>query len=752
LNKFFFSFLILSASLFYTIKRKNNMLHSKKGKQSIGWVVSLLWVCLLAASLGWAQEDSSGDWPREIDTPQGTVVIYQPQPEKLDGNQLKGRAAVAVELKESTEPVFGVVWFEARLETDRAERTAIIADVTVTQVRFPEQDEQKSKKLKALLEKEIPKWQLPISMDRLLTTLDLAEQRSEAAQKINTKPPKLLFVAEPAVLITLDGEPKLKKEEGSELMRVINTPFTILLVPSEKTYYLYADKDTWYTAIDIKGDWAVSKKVPKEVSERAPKAEPDTGEKEATEHEKEPGPPPKVIVVTEPAELISSKGEPEYTPISGTDLLLYMSNTDSDVLFHIKNQQYFILLSGRWYTSSKMEGPWQYVPGEKLPSDFAKIPEDAEMGTVLYSVPDTDVAKEAVLDTQIPQTAAVDRKKAKLTVEYDGDPKFENIKGTEMTYAVNTATPVIYANNKYYACDEAVWFIAGKATGPWQVATSVPDEIYTIPPESPIYHVTFVRIYHVTDDVVYVGYTPGYTNTYVYNTTIVYGTGYWYPGWYGSYYYPRPATWGFHVRYNPWTGWRFGFSYGWGPFRFTIGGGGWYRGGWWGPGRYRGYRRGYRHGYRHGRNAGYRAGRHNAAQQNLYRSQRNKVRTTKSPATAGKRAKASGMSHRANNVYADRNGDVHRKTDKGWEKRAKDGWKSEKDQPAKTQQQKTKPTQTQVQKSQQRQNQQLDRSYQARQQGEQRARSYNQAQGRSHSSRSSGRSRGGGGRGGGGRR
>jgi len=33
------------------------------------------------------------------------------------------------------------------------------------------------------------------------------------------------------------------------------------------------------------------------------------------------------------------------------------------------------------------------------------------MGTVLYAVPGTDVAKEAVLDAQIPQTATVERKK-----------------------------------------------------------------------------------------------------------------------------------------------------------------------------------------------------------------------------------------------------------------------------------------------------------------------------------------------------
>ncbi len=55
------------------------------------------------------------------------------------------------------------------------------------------------------------------------------------------------------------------------------------------------------------------------------------------------------------------------------------------------------------------------------------------MGTVLYAVPGTDVAKEAVLDAQLPQTATVDRKKAALTVEYDGEPKFETITGTKMT-------------------------------------------------------------------------------------------------------------------------------------------------------------------------------------------------------------------------------------------------------------------------------------------------------------------------------
>jgi hypothetical protein len=210
--------------------------------------MSLLAFCLLSLSTAWAQEESGDFWPREIETPKGTVVVYQPQPEKLDGNKLSGLAAVAVELKDKEEPVFGAIWFEARLDTDRDERTATITDVTITDVRFPEQDGKKGDKLKKLLEEEIPKWNIPISMDQLMATLELAETRAEATQKINTDPPKIIFMTEPAVLITLDGEENLQEIEGSKLKRVLNTPFTILFEPSKKTYYLYADKDTWYTA------------------------------------------------------------------------------------------------------------------------------------------------------------------------------------------------------------------------------------------------------------------------------------------------------------------------------------------------------------------------------------------------------------------------------------------------------------------------------------------------------------------------
>ncbi len=712
-------------------------------------------VCLLPATQSYSQDEPENPWPRVITTSRGNILIYQPQPENLDGNMLNARAAVSIDLDNSGNLVFGAVWFAARLETDRTDRMATLADIAVTRTRFPQQDEEKAAQLKTLLENEMPKWGMSISMDRLIATLETREQQISAASQINTDAPVILFLPEPAVLISLDGEPRLKKVDGSELMRVINTPYTLLLDTSTKIYYLNADATAWYTATDIKGDWTVANTVPQEISALTPEPEPldeeDMEENAAAADDAEPGPPPKIIVATEPTELISSTGEPEYTPISGTDLL-YMSNTDSDVLLHLTNQLHYILLSGRWYAGNSLQGPWMYVPGDELPEDFSKIPEDEQMGTVLYAVPGPKLAEEAVLDAPIPQTATIERNQARLDGEYGGKPKFEAIEDTNIEYAVNTATPVIHTKSSYYAVDDGVWFVADSATGKWAVATSVPEVIYAIPPTSPIYHVTFVRVYGHTDDVVYVGYLPGYTGTYVYNTTIVYGTGYYYPAWYGSYYYPRYSTWGFHVRYNPWGGWSFGLSYSYGPFTFHIGRGGWYRGGWWGPGRYRGYRHGYRRGYRRGSRAGYRAGyragQRNSNRQNMYNSQRNQARSTPQSQQRNKVAAAKG-SGRANDVYADRDGNVHRKTDQGWEQRTNDSWQSDKQQSDKqrdTNRENSSRENSSRDKSSR--DQQLDRSQADRQRGNQRTNNYNSSRGGSRG----GGGRGGGGRGGGGRR
>jgi hypothetical protein len=211
--------------------------------------------------------------------------------------------------------------------------------------------------------------------------------------------------------------------------------------------------------------------------------------------------------------------------------------------------------------------------------------------------------------------------------------------------------------------------------------------IYDIPPSCPVYNVTYVYVYDFNSDVVYTGYTSGYTCSYVYGGTVVYGTGWYYRPWYRYYYYPRPVTWGFGVHYNPYSGWNFSFG-------IRVGGPyGWFRVGWgrpyayWGPrGYWGGYRRGYRHGYHHGARrgyaAGYRAGQKHSASRNIYRNRADGVNRTgevrtaqKSPAgKAGTRDRRDARSGDGiDNVYVDRDGDVYRDRNGKWEKQAGTG-------------------------------------------------------------------------------
>jgi hypothetical protein len=276
---------------------------------------------------------------------------------------------------------------------------------------------------------------------------------------------------------------------------------------------------------------------------------------------------PDVFVATTPAELITFSGTPEYVPISGTDLL-YADNTSGNVFKLLTDQENYILLSGRWYRASSLDGPWQFVPGNELPSDFANIPDNSPRENVKASVSGTPQAQEALIANSIPQSAAVPLNQQMQNPQIDGPPQLAPIEGTPLHYVVNSATPIIEVGpQSWYACQDGAWYFSTSADGPWSVATSVPPVIYTIPTSSPLHYVTYVQVYGSAPDDAYDGYTPGYLGTEVADDdTVVYGTGYDYEPWIGDDWYSPPVTWGygFGPCWTPWWGWGFNSGFGWG--------------------------------------------------------------------------------------------------------------------------------------------------------------------------------------------
>ncbi len=688
-------------------------------------------------------------WPREIRHEKGRILIYQPTPESFNEDMLEGRAAVSLKLKDSDDLIFGAIWFKSRVSTDLDKRLVYLENIEITNAKVADYSEEQLQKFKNILEIEIPQWDLPISLDLLLTSLANEESLQGISDKISNKPPEIIFRDHPAVLVMIDGDPQLRKVEKSELMYVVNTPFFLVLDPKTEKYYLKGGSK-WFASASANGPFDEIKKPTKAVKKLAEKNVSDN-EKEAAKAE-ELSITPEIVVRTKPAELISTDGAPDYQPINGTDLL-YLKNTDSYVFMHISEQKYYLLISGRWYTSSDLSnGQWAFQDPDKLPEDFKNIQPDSDLGFVLASVPGTDEAREALIENQIPQTATVDRKGTTVEIQFDGDPKFEEIEGTDMFYAVNSDKTVLMIEKKYYCVDDAIWFESDKAKGPYIVSTAVPDQVDEIPPESPVYNVKYVYIYESTPEVVYVGYTPGYTCSYVYGGVVVYGTGYYYRPWYGHYYYPRPVTYGFGVNYNPYSGWsfsfgvRFGGPHGW----FSVGWGYPRHYGYWGAAGYRhGYHHGYRRGYYAGARAGYRDSRGNS--RNIYSNRDRGVRPSDRrarnvapadrSARQGNRGQQTQPRTRDKNVISDRSGNVYRKDNNNWQQRDNGKWKD-----AAGSRDKSNPRNNVQKPSQPSNMDRLNRDMNSRNRATQRSNSYNRANQNVQRSRPSGGARSGGGR------
>ncbi len=218
-------------------------------------------------------------------------------------------------------------------------------------------------------------------------------------------------------------------------------------------------------------------------------------------------------------------GNPILTAIEKTDLMAVI-NTPFPMVFRKTDKTYYLIGKETWYRSRNVSGQWQET--NNPPADVAALEREAS---------DDEDAEVSVTSGMLVFGATEPTELLSIR----GDPQFVPFPGNNLMVVKNTD------NN------------------------------------------TYVYIYDSTPDVVYVGYTPGYTGCYIHHGVIVYGTGYHYRPWYRHYYYPRPFTYGFSVRYSRYHGWSFGYSFYHGPFSFHFG----YAwgppryGGWWGPPRYR---------------------------------------------------------------------------------------------------------------------------------------------------------------------
>ncbi len=483
-------------------------------------------VLLPAAALAATALTPPVDWPRTLSETGGQrVEIFQPQIESWQGDRLGGRAAIAVGPAQGA-PTFGVAVFSARVEVDKPAGIAHLDALAIEHVDIPTAPAQDAS-VKTLLQSRMPKAGITTSLDQLLASYAVGQQTTSVASVAVENPvPRIVFAVAPAALVLIDGAPVLHALPGSTMQRVVNTR-PLVLKDAGGTWYALA-AGHWYRTRDLTEGWAVLASPPAALAA----AEKAAAQQQAFDPLPPPpntpagAPAPALVASVTPAELVQTKGQPELAPVPGTTLL-EIRNADHAAFVDTKDNRTYVLVSGRWFAAADRAGPWSAVAADALPADFAKIPPADPMANALVSVPGTPQAKEAVIASTIPQTATVNRTTPALRVSYVGAPAFKPMPPTALQYATNTATPVIRVSpSAYYAVSNGVWFVAATPNGPWHVATTVPAAIYTIPPSSPLYYVTYVHVYRVTPTAVVVGYTPGYLGVVVAPTgTVVYGTG-----------------------------------------------------------------------------------------------------------------------------------------------------------------------------------------------------------------------------------
>jgi hypothetical protein len=490
---------------------------------------------------------------------QGSILLYQPQIASWQNQKhVVAFSAVSVREKTGDKPALGTIRVEADTKVALEDRLVNVQPLRIVEANFQTLPKERVREITDTIEKAIPDDDRVIALDRILANLDKSAIVPRNVEGVKADPPNIFFSKTAAVIVNLDGEPIWSPIKENDLKYAVNTNWDLFQHVPTNTYYL-RNNDTWLKASDVaKGPWTPGgtlpdsfKKLPAEDNWKDVKSN-------------IPGKPvaaaavPRVFVTTTPGELILVTGEPRYAAVPGTGLL-WVSNTESDVFRMGKTGPVYYLVAGRWFSAPDFTGPWTFAT-PTLPADFKKIPLEHERSRVLASVPGTDQAAEAVLLAQIPQTARVNKKEAKAPpVDFQGDPQFQPIEQTKVERAVNTDKDVFKVGDLYYMCYQGVWFSGKSASGPWSVASTVPEEIYKIPVSSPAHHVTYVTVEEDDDDWVVYAAAAGYTGMMVAWGCTVWGSGWYYPPYWGygayyPYYYPHFPTYGYSAWYNPYTG------------------------------------------------------------------------------------------------------------------------------------------------------------------------------------------------------
>ncbi|MCE9620251.1 MAG: hypothetical protein K8R92_10115 [Planctomycetes bacterium] len=463
------------------------------------------------------------EWPQTLSRDGYTFVIARPAFQSINGTAVNLVANLVVTQPGGTQNQ-GTLSLMGFTATGDRPQDIEINQLSVEQVQMPNGGDARAAQtaLSSLMAG------LAVEIDRRLVaqqmTIDPITTPGLGAQM-----PDIVQRSVPTVLVQVAGVPQLAPLAGTGWARVTNTPFILIQNPA-KAWFVRLGQGNWKSSPSMDGPWSAAAAPDAAVTQAlgvVPTPPAGLNDAAAKPPSAIPSPSLDILVATRPTVLIASNGAAQFTTVC--EGVQQMTNTNSTVLRTLSPAADWVLASGRWFQRAQGTTMWQFVPPAQLPPSFANLPSTGSLASARASVPGTLEAKSAVLAACQTQTVTLLRSKAVCGVRYIGAPQFASITGTSMQYATNASVPVIQSGSTFYCCDDAAWFTASGADGPWVLCDTLPASFADITAACPVYCATYVDPVSSTADSVTFAYTSGYLGTYLNGGTAVFGTGVNYP-------------------------------------------------------------------------------------------------------------------------------------------------------------------------------------------------------------------------------
>lgn len=402
---------------------------------------------------------------------------------------------------------------------------------------------------------------------QMLLRLELLLERPGAAPetpslKLNSLAPRIHVRRTPAVLVQIDGEPVLEPVSTFPLTYVANSMSDLLHEAGTGRWFLLLD-GRWLESKALEGPWKPLEgdlpvvltqlhiEHPRGHMRRWIAGTPEYKSGGAPDTSR---PLPEVIVEKEPAELVLLEGDELFTMVAPGLKLQMVANTASDMLFHPRLGQFFLLIAGRWFVADDPLKEWKAQFGD-LPEEFKAIPRSHRLAHVLACVPGTPEAAAAQALAALTEKAVVKRT-AQLDVRYEGKKMdVAPLEGGAAEVVITTEDDVFRVGDVYYACGRGAWFSSADGKGRFNPVAALPEALRDLPASTGFLHDNACRPLGETDAGFVFSVSGGYSGVFPNRGAVVHGTGWTLRGLLrNENWYPRPRTWGENRWYDARSG------------------------------------------------------------------------------------------------------------------------------------------------------------------------------------------------------